>query len=241
MNGSSDIVGFRVVGPDKALYGPVDLPGLIQWVRDERVVAGTWVYVEHEDAWKKAARVTELQIFFDPSRAALPEGGGAPGATAEVSTLAVDPALLHRVKVLAELSHGQLERFLDYAEVLRLPLAAQVVRRGTPGDAMYMILEGELRVSLVVTGTEKMLTILGAGEFFGEGCVFDHGVRSADVVTHAPCTLLKVSTEAFERLMSDAPDIATPILFAMGKTLTARIRADNHRYGNALAFGPGIT
>lgn len=235
VSASEQNVGFKVIATDRTVYGPVALPELVGWVRDGRVLADTWVYLEREDAWRKAVHVTELRLFFDVAKGAASPGTERP---VTVALEEIPPALLRRVKVLAELSHGQLERFLPYAEVLRLPMATGVVKRGTPGDALFMVLEGELRVSLVVTGSEKMLTLLGAGEFFGEGSVFDRSPRSADVITNTPCTLLKVTTARFERLMAEAPDIATPLLFAMGKTLMARIRADNRRYGNALAFGP---
>ena len=41
---------------------------------------------------------------------------------------------------------------------------------------------------------------------------------------------------AFQKMQSDAPDLAAPFLFAMGKTLTARIRADNKRFRDAINF-----
>jgi len=58
--------------------------------------------------------------------------------------------------------------------------------------------------------------------------------RSADVVANADSTLLKISSNAIEQLAKEAPEIATPFLLAVGKTLTARIRADNKRYGDAV-------
>lgn len=59
---------------------------------------------------------------------------------------------------------------------------------------------------------------------------------SADVVANQDCVLLKISAGSFQRLVSEAPDLAAPFLFAIGKTLTARIRADNKRYQDSIAF-----
>ena len=42
--------------------------------------------------------------------------------------------------------------------------------------------------------------------------------------------------EGFQRLAAEAPDLATPFLLAMGKTLTQRIRADNKRYRDSISF-----
>ncbi len=48
------------------------------------------------------------------------------------------------------------------------------------------------------------------------------------------CLLLKISTEAFQRLSHEAPELATPFLRAVGKTLAARIRIGNKHQGEAL-------
>ena len=101
---------------------------------------------------------------------------------------------------------------------------------------MFFLLEGELRVRMMIGGKETILVTLGPGEFFGEISLFDHGPRSADVVANIDSTLLKISASAFQTLISDAPDLAAPFLYAMGKTLTARIRADNKRYRDSVNF-----
>jgi CRP-like cAMP-binding protein len=64
----------------------------------------------------------------------------------------------------------------------------------------------------------------------------DHGPRSADVVANSDALLLKISSDAFNNLAKAAPEIATPFLLAIGRTLTARIRADNKRYGDSVKF-----
>jgi len=47
---------------------------------------------------------------------------------------------------------------------------------------------------------------------------------------------VKLSAKAFQQLAQEAPDLAAPFLLAVGKTLTARIRADNKRYGDSVTF-----
>jgi CRP-like cAMP-binding protein len=121
-------------------------------------------------------------------------------------------------------------------EIANVPQFREIVKQGDPGDAMYLVLEGEVRVRLVIAGKESILAVLSAGEFFGEISLFDHGARSADVVANEDSTLLKISAGDFQRLANEAPDLATPFLLAMGKTLTQRIRADNKRYRETINF-----
>ena len=101
---------------------------------------------------------------------------------------------------------------------------------------MYFILEGELRVRMNVMGKETILATLTAGEFFGDISLFDHGPRSADVVANTDSLVVKISASALDELAKTAPETATPFLRAIGRTLTARIRADNKRYGDSVKF-----
>lgn len=218
--------GFIIWGVDGKPYGPVELPVLINWVQDERVTPATWVFSEASSTWSRAEKLPELQVIFgkrNRTQTPVSQGGLNPGA-------------LRRVKILAELTEEQLVKFMSFMEVIAVRQWADVVKVGETGDAMYMIMEGELRVRLMVQGKEKILTTLGVGEFFGEIALFDHGPRSADVVANLDSKLLKVSAEAFKRLIEEAPELAAPILFAIGKTLASRIRADNKRFKDDHTF-----
>lgn len=214
--------GFIIWGADQNGYGPVELPALIDWIQDDRVTADTWIFSQKDNRWLPAGKVPELQIIFGKRRRA--------GATFETPAGQLNTGALRRVKILAALSEEQLAKFGEFMEVLPVRQWAEVVRIGDPGDAMYLILEGELRVRMMLGGKERILATLGSGEFFGEIALFDHEPRSADVVANLDSKLLKVSVEAFENLINQAPELAAPILHAIGKTLAARIRADNKRF-----------
>jgi hypothetical protein len=234
MQSDASGTGYRIWAVDNVVYGPVELPTLVTWVKEERVTADTWVFSEKDDGWQKASRVPELRMFFQPKAAvaATPVAS----VSADTSIAAIKPGSLRRVKILAEFSDEQLQRFVEFMEVQRVRQWTEIVKQGQHGDAMYLVLEGELRVRMMVEGKETILVTLSAGEFFGEISLFDHGPRSADVVANKDSLLLKISAEAFEKLRTGAPDLAAPFLFAMAKTLTARIRADNKRYRDSVAF-----
>ena len=63
--------GYIVWGIDQTAYGPVELPTLVAWVKDERVTVDTWIYAAKNASWQKAPDVPELQMFFR-SRAGPP-------------------------------------------------------------------------------------------------------------------------------------------------------------------------
>lgn len=233
MNPNSTGTDFRIWGADNVVYGPVDLPMLIDWVKQERVTAETWVFSEKDDRWQKAAHLPEMKMFFGPASLSAAVAGE---PSAQASSLGLKPGSLRRVKIFADFADPQLERFLQFMEIRAVKQWTEIVKQGQQGDAMYLVLEGELRVRMMIGGKETMLVTLGIGEFFGEISLFDQGPRSADVVANQDSLLLKISTGAFEKLLKEAPELAAPFLYAMSKTLTARIRADNKRYRDSIAF-----
>ena len=223
--------GFIVWGMDQTAYGPVELPTLVAWVKDERVTADTWVYAAKNSSWQKASEVPELQMFFQSKK-----GGAAADVAALATPRGLDPRALRRIKILGGMTDEQLEHFAQFVEVEKVPQWSVIVKQGDPGDSMYFILEGELRARINVMGRETILATLGAGDFFGDISLFDQGPRSADVVANSDSVVVKVSAVGFDKLAKEAPEIATPFLRAVGRTLSARIRTDNKRYGDSVKF-----
>jgi len=227
----NDAPGYSIWGVDKVVYGPVDLPMLVNWVQEERVTADSWIYLQDTDAWQKAAHIPELKMFFQTRGATH-----ATEPTLDTTSMTLRPGTLRRVRILAGLNDAQLERFVRFTELQPMRQSTEIVKQGSPGDAMFLVLEGEVRVRLMIAGKESILATLVAGEFFGEVALFDHGPRSADVVANQDGLLLKIAAGAFQRLVSEAPDQAAPFLFAICQTLIARIRADNKRFRDSIAF-----
>ena len=211
---------YFIWGIDQAAYGPVDLPTLIEWIKDERVLAETWVYSTPEELWQPAKKVLAIQSQF----AAVPVAGAEPVPGGKIK-----PGSLRRIKILADLGDMQLAHLVQFVEPLNVLQFKKVFAQGDPGDAMYMVLGGELRARLVADEKETILATFTAGEFFGDMALFDHGTRSADVVANVDSALLKLTSASFERLVKEAPALATPFLQSAARTLAARIRVDNKR------------
>lgn len=225
--------GFFIWGVDQSAYGPVELPTLVNWIRDERVTADTWVFAQQGANWQPAAKIPELQMFFR---------GKSGGASSSLSSFPgpIKPGALRRVKILANLGDEQLDKFAQLMEFETIPPWKTIVKKGEYGDSMYLILEGEARVRLMEGHKETILATLGPGEFFGDISLFDHGPRSADVIANAETTVVKISAANFEKLAAEAPDLAVPFLTATVKTLAARIRADNKRISNSVASAQAV-
>ena len=93
--------------------------------------------------------------------------------------------------------------------------------RGEPGDAMYLIENGRVRISVKDTdGHDTTLAEMSNGEFFGEMSLLDGNPRSADATAGTDSRLAVLPRAEFRSFLRKNPDIALGILTA----LTHRLR-----------------
>jgi hypothetical protein len=210
---------YRVWALDDVVYGPVNLETLRSWILDERIHAGTWIYHEKSRRWMIAPDILGLRdlLVVDP--------GVAEGLNHASECLR--PGVLRRVKVLAELNDDQLHLVSHIGEVLRFPPYTTIMKLGTPGDSMFFLLEGTVRLRLLAKGREILIALQEVGGVFGQISLFDGGPRVTDAVSDTPVTVLKIGAGSFKLFCQSHPEIATPILLGLGRTLASRIRTDD--------------
>ena len=101
---------------------------------------------------------------------------------------------------------------------------------GDPGDKLYIILEGKVRISREVGGMgEEALAVLGPGEVFGEMALLDESPRSAGALAHERCRLLVITKDAFDDLLFLHKDLAYEVLWSCVRMLAARLRETNDK------------
>jgi len=226
---------YRVWSDKLSAEGPMELPALVSAIKGKRVKAESWVYLDHERRWLRASEVTELKMFFR-SPAAAPGASPLSSAAPQGAQPAVKPGSLRRIKVLADFDEAQLETFVKFMEVIPVKPFATVVKAGDHGDAMYLVLEGELRARNLIDGRETTLATMRVGEFFDEISLMDHGPRSADVIANEPSVLLKISAASVERLVQESPALAAPFLYAVSRAIVGRLRGVSKKYQDSVHF-----
>jgi len=78
---------------------------------------------------------------------------------------------------------------------------------GDPGDALYIIARGVVRVSRRDGNVWRNIASLMAGNFFGEGAILDHRPRNATVSAMTPCALYKLRRKDLEVVVDVYPNI----------------------------------
>lgn len=92
-------------------------------------------------------------------------------------------------------------------------------REGEPGDTMYVIQSGAVRITKTVKGEEKTLAILGAGEFFGEMAILNAKPRNATAVVEEPSRLLVLGARTFEQMVVSNAEIAVRMVKKLARRL----------------------
>ena len=131
---------------------------------------------------------------------------------------------LRRIKSLALLADEQLGAFLDYVELVSCPRNVTLFQEGEPGDCMYFILQGQMRVFIRQKSGELMsLRLLDAGDAFGEGALLTQCSRSASVEGVMDSELLKLSAANLQKLMAEQPSVAATFLHHQARMMSRQL------------------
>jgi CRP-like cAMP-binding protein len=130
------------------------------------------------------------------------------------------------VNLFSGLKYDEIEAISRITALKHYPKGYVVFQEGEEGDALYIIVDGRVKVSIYdEDGREYILDIIGKDGFFGELSLIDELPRSADIITTEDSTFLVIKRVEFSKLLVDNPVITISIL----KTLSKRLRAADER------------
>jgi uncharacterized membrane protein len=124
---------------------------------------------------------------------------------------------LAHIPLFSRLTAAEQEALL--ASMKQVTYAAQepVFWHGDRGDSFYLILEGQVAVTVPnERGEHVVLNLLSAGGFFGEISLLDGGPRTASIRATQPTTLCQLGREQFHEFLRQRPDVAIEILTVVG-------------------------
>ena len=118
----------------------------------------------------------------------------------------------------------------------------KIVQEGEEGNSLYLIEEGELRVSgrVELEGKPQVkpgICDLQPGDLFGELSLFHGHRRSASVVALSPGRLVEIDAEHLNRYLGGNPEIGYRMLRELFETLVRRLDLANQRVEHLFAWG----
>ena len=151
--------------------------------------------------------------------------------------MAVVTELLRSVVIFKDLDTGELARVAEVCREQSFAGGEYIFREGEVGNRLYLIVEGEVRISRDVPGSgEEALAILKPGAMFGEMAVFDRSERSTDAISNGGTKVITIARSDFELLLDFNREVAHKVLWAMVRMLSARLRSTNDSLRTFLAM-----
>lgn len=133
---------------------------------------------------------------------------------------------LRAIPLFSRVTDADLEDIAAHLIERRFPKNTTVVEEGLPGDYMYVIRQGRVKVTKASEdGREKIMQFMELGDFFGEMALLSNDPRSASVKTLEPSVLLALSRRDFIEQLRQSPDLALAVI----GELTDRLRETNEQ------------
>jgi CRP-like cAMP-binding protein len=137
--------------------------------------------------------------------------------------------LLKKVSLFQNVEDSELTKVANLLSPRECPKDTHIVTQDEPGDAMFIIAKGRVKVVLYGdNGREVILTLLKAGEFFGEMALLDDLPRSANVIAHEDSQVLVLKRDQFAEHIKNSPTTALNVM----AELSRRLRRADEIIGN---------
>jgi len=137
---------------------------------------------------------------------------------------------LKSVELFRGFRDEEIEKFVPAIEELRLKRGENLFREGDPGDALYIIYNGSVRIFKTInagTREEKSLALLNAGTYLGEMTLMDGTPRSASARAEEDSIVLRISRRNFIQLLRENPQVAIRLFVSFMNVISERLRRAN--------------
>ncbi len=132
---------------------------------------------------------------------------------------------LGAIPLFAGLRAPELEALAQKVRQRRFREGEAIFHRDDPGAALYLILNGRVKIhNEGADGTDIIITVMKAGDFFGELSLLDGSERSADATTMEPTEMLMLTRSDLEEAIERHPRIAMNML----ASLATRVRSSTN-------------
>jgi CRP-like cAMP-binding protein len=135
--------------------------------------------------------------------------------------------ILHRlsgVELLVNLPPEEVRRIISHVKQRCFSKGAVICRQGDPGDALFLIESGRVRVHShsVKHGEEVGITVLGEGETFGEIALLTDLHRTATVEAEEDTVIWQIHRDDFDHIITVSPKLQK----SLGLLVEARLNRD---------------
>lgn len=145
---------------------------------------------------------------------------------------------LKSTSMLSSLKMSELHQFAQRLELVRYKKGDIVFHENEEGEELYIIKSGSLSVRISVKdGTDRELSVLKEGEFFGEMAIFDNAPRSATCIANDDCEMLRLHKDDFFHMMKLSSHAAINVMKNMLHRTTERLNSSGQVITQMVKWG----
>ncbi len=149
-----------------------------------------------------------------------PAAAGAP-ADDRAAELARKVDVLRKMPLFKHLIYKEILRVLNVTQVREYAAGEEILKEGTNGDEMFILLRGKIRLHK----NDAFITHLEPGAHIGEMALIDRRQpRSASATAEERSRVLSLSRQAFYEIIRKEPQLSTKLLWAFTQVLADRLR-----------------
>jgi CRP-like cAMP-binding protein len=126
---------------------------------------------------------------------------------------------LKRVPLFAALSPTDLKQLAAIATEEIFPDGEVIAQQGEPGDAMFVIVSGEVSICIENNGSEAEVARRSSGDFVGELAIILREPRNATLIALGEVRTLCIDQKNFEGLIRERPEVSLVIIQVLSKRL----------------------
>ena len=128
--------------------------------------------------------------------------------------------ILSDIKLFEGLTPTQLDWMSKHAHRRVFAAGMNVMTIEQPGEAVYIILHGTVKIHIEQGERDVIISVLGSGDLLGEMSLIDSVGRSASALTLENSLMLWMDKTTFNYLLDNFPPVARNLV----KILSARVR-----------------
>lgn len=147
---------------------------------------------------------------------------------------------LRLIPFFTELEEAVIAAIQERCFLSTYPKGEIVFEEGEPGDRMYLIESGQVKVYSEEKGQEKLLSYLGPGSFFGETALLTGEPRNSTVQVMLDAELVVISKRDLEELVRAHPSLGLELSRELGRRLAHQLQEpiEKETYNLVAVIGP---
>ncbi|HET6467478.1 MAG TPA: cyclic nucleotide-binding domain-containing protein [Geminicoccaceae bacterium] len=134
-------------------------------------------------------------------------------------TLQKDVEVLRNIPLFSKIEPSKLKLLAFTSEHLEFMAGDEVCRQGEPGDAAYIVLDGEADILVGTPQGQVKVATLGKNEILGEIAILCDVPRTATVRAASRLATLRISKDGFFNLVTQFPQVGVEIMHELASRL----------------------